>query len=124
MCKCLISKEKTYMKREKETNEFVWTKEKGTNYMAKFFMGRMMNLKGPHWHDRQKLQANLVLKKPFDPGTAIGRNIGKRGCEMGMEFVIRNDWGPFATIGGVMHICNAWAEALPVKYAFPVKDVQ
>lgn len=48
MCKCLISKEKPYMKREKETNEFVWTKEKGTNYMAKFFMGRMMNLKGPH----------------------------------------------------------------------------
>lgn len=53
------------------------------------------------------IQANLGLKKPLVPGTAIGRNTGNRGCEIGIEVGTIKGCATFAMIGGFMHSCNA-----------------
>ena len=56
---------------------------------------------------KERFQANLVLKKPLGPGTAIGRSTGNRGCETGIGLGTIKGWGTFAIIGGVMHSCSA-----------------
>lgn len=53
-------------------------------------MRRMASFGERQRHCRLENQANFVLKKPLDLGTALGRNIGKRGCEIGMELGIAN----------------------------------
>lgn len=52
---------------------------------SKFCMRRMTSFREPQRHCRLESQANLVVKKPLDLETALGRNTGKRGCERGME---------------------------------------
>lgn len=71
-----------------------------------FLLRKMKNLKG-YRYCKYGLQASLEPIKPLVPGTAICRNTGKTGCDIGTELGTTYDGGAFAIIGGFMQSCRA-----------------